>query len=426
MLGPELRLGPVRDAGFVVASAHLPHVAWLADAGVYVVTWDEQLTGAPAEIRAARLDASGRLIDELAIETSPGGRDYAFPAPLGSGFVVAWQEYPASGIQLRLRRFDAAAAPLGARIAVGRPGGEDYSPALATLADGTAALVYMTDRNAGSGYDVYLDRIDPAGVMLDDGGIRLSSLAVDENYPNVSTDGTQWFAGWRRDPQSSADGVITRITRDGVVKEPDGVPLVPRSGFQNSPRVSCAGPHCLVVWGDSGNGTSDDIFGTLLYPQSLVADAGTNLTAAAGSQAAVVVTWLGDRYLVVWVDEATVPFSLKGRELGPGANVGSVQTYAEAGQAVHLASDGAGRALLVYERSDAQLGVRRVFTRLVGNPPSTPTDAGKPETDGGSTAPPPAPLRDLGVGCGCDGAPALAVLLLAALLALTRRSEGRR
>lgn len=62
----------------------------------------------------------------------------------------------------------------------------DYSQLYPAISfDGTDYVVVWNDLRSGSSYDIYAAHVTPAGVVLDPGGIDISTAAGDQYYPCV-------------------------------------------------------------------------------------------------------------------------------------------------------------------------------------------------------------------------------------------------
>lgn len=434
-LSPEIALGPTRGVdGGTRSSATAPHVAWVAGSpGYYAVVWDDILPNATDQIRGARVTATGEVSGELGIEVTPGvRRDYAMVAPLGTGFIAAWQEYPANSVVIAYRRFAFDGTPLGTAETFGPQGARTYSPALAASPDaGVAALAYQSDR--AGGHDIWVDRVDAQGNRLDDGGLRITSRQEDEQYPWISSTASDFVVTFRRDPNVTGDPLFARVTHGGQVVDLEGARLGPTNGFQNAPRHACNATRCLHAWEDATNGQSNDIFGTFTSGGLPLGDGG-NLTNMPGDQTTTSVAWLGDRFYLIWLDErADAGPGYFGREVHSDGELGSIYAIANGADHGRLASDGHGGALLVYDRFDPALNTRRVFARLLGpradgarcaSDSDCQGECGDerrcvPESDDDDRD----EARHLTAGCGC-GASSGASLLLA-LVAMLRRRRRR-
>ena len=167
---------------------------------VYLVTWQDGVgtLGLKAcEIWAARLDKSGKQLDE-------------------KGILVCKVE----GKEMRKKPVVAAC-------------GEDF-------------LVVWEDYRNGKDYDLYAARVTGDGKVLDPNGFVVSAAPGVQVMSSVASDGkTGWLATWA-DFRSGKDydAYAARISPDGKVMDPDGLAVATgRTAFN-------AQWHPSVVWGD--------------------------------------------------------------------------------------------------------------------------------------------------------------------------------
>src|SRR5262249_54264447 len=147
-----------------------PAVAF--DGANYLVTWN-----AADDIYGARVSPIGHVLDRTAIAISTAANSQAFPALAfdGTNYLVTWQDGRAGGAGpgvygARVDRSGAVLDPQGIPIAVG-------SVSASSLAfDRTNFLVVWQDERHGvNNRDIYGARVSPGGVVLDSGGIAIST-----------------------------------------------------------------------------------------------------------------------------------------------------------------------------------------------------------------------------------------------------------
>ena len=260
-------------------------------------------------------------------------------------------------------------------LAIADRTGEQALPKIATLPDGTTYVSWF-DNFAGE-YDVYLQRLDPAGNEL----WPHNGIHINEDYPQGTA-----LVDWDLIADSNGNAVLvftdTRAAGDLDVQAykisptgvflwgADGIPLSNSTDFEPSPRVvEASDGDLVVVWSripTTGDGKillqrlAPD--GTQRYPQGGLAIAGD-----AGEKPAFpgVVPSSSGSVIVAWVrDIATLNsqrhirarrFAVDGSPLWPNY----VPVY-DAGPVPisHMAtvkSDGAGGAALVWHRAQGSL-----------------------------------------------------------------------
>uniref|UniRef100_A0A7C4TC63 T9SS type A sorting domain-containing protein n=1 Tax=candidate division WOR-3 bacterium TaxID=2052148 RepID=A0A7C4TC63_UNCW3 len=168
--------------------------------------------------------------------------------------------------------------------------------------DGTNYFVVWGDKRSGI-WDIYGARVSNNGVVLDSTGILISSAANDQVAPNIGYDGINYFIVWM-DKRSGVDSDIygTRVTPQGIILDPSGIPISVASSDQKSPSVAFDGTNYFVVWSDCRNGASD-IYGARVTRAGIVLDAnGIAISTAPDSQQLPAIAYDGTNYLVVWSD----------------------------------------------------------------------------------------------------------------------------
>jgi hypothetical protein len=93
-------------------------------------------------------------------------------------------------------------------------------------------------------------------------------------------------------------------------------------GTQTKPSLAFDGTNFLVVWGDERIGTQGDIFGARISPQGEILDPlGIPICTSQGIQSDVGVAWGGQNYLVVWQDLRSENWAIYGARVDPDGNV---------------------------------------------------------------------------------------------------------
>ena len=176
-----------------------------------------------------------------------------------------------------------------------------YAPSVAF--DGTSYLVVWQEQRPGAGVDIYAARVSEAGVVLDPLGIPISKAAGNQWAPAVAFDGTSFLVVWQ-DDRSTATGPDLyggRVSSAGVLLDPGGIPISTAPGAQLMPAVARAGASSLVVWTEGGAGS--DIRGARVSPAGAVLDpSGLAVSTASGAQLNPAVAFGSSSSLVVWDD----------------------------------------------------------------------------------------------------------------------------
>src|SRR5574341_214505 len=84
--------------------------------------------------------------------------------------------------------------------------------------------------------------------------IPIATHDVDEDEPAVSWDGTNYFVVWQYQRNGSFDIYGSRISPDGEVLDPEGLPISTAPFDQIKPKILWNGTDHLVLWQDKRNG----------------------------------------------------------------------------------------------------------------------------------------------------------------------------
>ncbi len=296
--------GTVLDpSGFLVsysgATQSDPSLAF--DGTNYLIAWEDSRNGS-MDIYAARVTSSGTVLDPGGIGVSTDGSSQYSPAVVfnGDDHVIIWQDYRNTNTDI-----------YGARVTVTGtvldPGGipvisaPNPQTAPACASDGVNCLAVCWDYRTLHNYNITGARIAQDGSVLDEDGIVLSTSAYWQEHVSIASDGDNFLLVWEdtRDSDSS-DIYGMRINQDGTVLDPDGIPISTADNRQRYPAVAFNGTDYFVIWDDSRN-NDEDIYGTRVTTNGTVLDhAGIPVAIDAWCQTPPTVTSDGSNFLVVW------------------------------------------------------------------------------------------------------------------------------
>jgi len=230
--------GAPRGAEFVVRSytagyPRLPDVASAAD-GSFVVVWNSNgPDGSDYGIFGQRFDANGLPAGpELAVNSYTTGRQSqpAVAADPAGNFVVVWHSQGQTSTEYNVfgQRFDAAGTPLGAEFAVVNytPGlfSAQHAPAVDVADDGSFVVAWVHR------YAIFLpirgrlagQRYDAAGVAQGDAFFVDTNTAANEGAPDVAFDGAgNFMVVW----SESGGFPLPTSNAAGRFYDPSGTPL---------------------------------------------------------------------------------------------------------------------------------------------------------------------------------------------------------
>jgi hypothetical protein len=268
--GPDIRAarlgadGSVLDpVNFTISAAGYgqtrPRIAW--NGGVYLAVWEHEVEehdlpccrGTPRrDIYGARISPGGQVLDPegFPIAAVPrSAQDRPAVAPLGDGFLVAWEDHRPDNPGIRGARVTTAGDvldPTGFDIATGAPDKED--PALAS--DGTQALVVWVHSTSGNA-DVLGRRVASDGTLLDGGPLALVSGVADERNHAVAAGGTGFLVVWESHRGPAPMVYATRVTAAGVVTDREALLISQGPADGGNPAVASDGSNYVVTWSDS-------------------------------------------------------------------------------------------------------------------------------------------------------------------------------
>jgi hypothetical protein len=220
----------------------------------------------------------------------------------GTNYLAAWSdEFPGpDGRDIYAGRLSASGEPLdgGGFVVASGPGNLLVAPAVAY--GGANYLVAWTACQHFMEIDhcyLYAARVSREGDVLDPNGIPMSGDVGFTIDKAVAFDGTNYLVVW-----SPSGGAIyaTRISQDGVVLDPQPIPVWTGPGAQFSPSVAFDGTNYLVAWEEWAAGDKD-VLAVRVRPDGTVLDPyGIPVAPTVGEQQKPHVAFGSGQYLVVW------------------------------------------------------------------------------------------------------------------------------
>lgn len=134
---------------------------------------------------------------------------------------------------------------------------EQTTPAVA--ASSNLFLAVWSDRREDDFWDIYGARVSAEGDVLDPDGIPICrSPGVQQFAPVVASDGRDFLVvwvdyrnHWTPEGNTSPDLYATRVTAQGEVLDTNGIPLCRKRLEQFDPAIAFNGTNYLVVWADT-------------------------------------------------------------------------------------------------------------------------------------------------------------------------------
>jgi hypothetical protein len=289
----------------------------------FLVVWQDYRGGTGYDIYGAQVASNGMVLatNDISIATSANGQYTPAVSHNGENFLIVWQDYRSGYSRIFGARVSEAGEPLDpSGISISTASAPQYSPKIA-YGETNFLVVWHDYRN---GYtDIYGARVSSSGMVLDTGGIPISTANSWQEDPAVAYNGVDFLVVWE-DYRSgtSYDIYGARVSTSGTVLDTGGIPISSATNGQYTPAVSHNGENFLVVWEDYRSGTSYDIYGARVSSDGSVLDSsGIAISSASSSQSTPSVTHNGVDFLVVWQDSRSGSADIYGTRVSGGGAV---------------------------------------------------------------------------------------------------------
>ncbi len=296
--------GPITGLSLSAPRQIFPDTA--VSANGYMISFLSQ-TAHDSIVMIQRLDSDGTPVDPAPVEVHSGGSEIIRPAISGNDSVnlVVWENREENMIYGK--RVSDAGAVLDASPIPLLPGNDP------DVAEASGLFLVISSHEPVNHFRYpYVVRVRGSdGVVLDTPFTIGSSFSID---PRVAAISDRWLAVWERhpthdDPTPFGQGAF--IDLDGNA-DPD---FYLSDGTQSLPDVAGATDRFLTVFeeGQAGNLRSD-IFARRISEDGVFLDAGdVSLTNVINRQRLAVPAWIGDTFLVSWVDNRDDPLTQQPR-----------------------------------------------------------------------------------------------------------------
>ncbi|MBA7541658.1 hypothetical protein ES705_33974 [subsurface metagenome] len=214
-------------------------------------------------VKAVRVDTAGIVIDTIDVFANGGDN----PSIIfdGTRYFVAW-EY---NNDIYAVRIDTTGLVLDTTsIVISNGVYYDRHPSIAF--DSTNYFMVWHYGTHETTFDIYGARVDTLGVLLDTIAIPIAMGSYRQWYPSVDFDGVNYLVVWEDRRNGYADIYGTRVTSDGVVLDPSGIPICTAPSGQYEPEIKFDGQNYCVIWEDWRNGDYTDIYGCYVNPSGTV------------------------------------------------------------------------------------------------------------------------------------------------------------
>jgi hypothetical protein len=356
-------------------------VAAVGSDNSWLTVWADSRT-AGLDIVGVRIGSNGVVADSTArtIVGHPAQQSNPSIAYGDTHHLVVWEDGRNTTDDIMATRVTALGGVVDATpISIATAAADQGEPAVAT--SGPTWLVTWEDRrNAGNGWDVYGAIVNANGTVAV-ADIPICARTFDQYASAVTFDPASgnYFVVWSdvRNGAGTNDIYGARVTPAGAVLDDCGVPISTRGNGQLTPAVTAGGNRVFVAWDDRGNADAD-IYGARVNlaggAVQVLDPAGLAVGTLAGSkQTRPTVGFVDNSYLVAWVDErnlATTGADIFANQVsisGALSTQFAVSTSAGNDESPYISAPRRSEvpSLLIYTRFDAAAGARRAFFRRI-------------------------------------------------------------
>ncbi len=275
----------------------------VSDGSNFLVVWYQG-----GDIYGARIAPSGAIIDSVRIVISSATEGQSYPTVDfdGTNYLVVWQDERSGNDIYDI--YGARVTPSGVVLdtsgfAISITSEDQMCPSV--VFDGTNHLVVWHD-SRDSTWDIYGARVTRSGTVIDTGGIAISTAVSNQSHPKAAFDRSNYFVTWydARDYNTTNFDIYgTRVTPSGVVIDTGGIAISTFPAHQQVPAVAFADTSYLVVWEDWRDfGVSHyNIYGARIDTSGVIIDtSGFVISTIKNEQRSPSVAFDGTNYLAVW------------------------------------------------------------------------------------------------------------------------------
>jgi len=266
----------------------------------FLVAWRDFRDGDDTDIYGARVTTSGTVLDTQGFIISKAASSQWSPALAfdGVNFLVVWADGSSGPGDILGARVTPDGVVLDtAAIAISTAVNDQKAPAVVLA--GATFLVVWQDTRSGSA-DIYGARVTLGGIVLDSQGIAISTPERTQIVPAVCFDGGNSLVAWEDRRNGSKDIYGARVTPAGVVLEQDGIAISTAARYQFDPALSFDGANYLVVWEDTRSGDNSDIYGARVTTGGVVFDSGLVVLQESIQQYPMLARGTGSRVLLAY------------------------------------------------------------------------------------------------------------------------------
>ena len=235
--------------------------------GGAIITWNDRRSG-NNDIFAQRVNAAGTTLwTANGVALCIAANDQSSPKLVSDGAggaIVAWDDDRTGGFSpdVYVQRVNAAGvaqwAPNGVVLVL--QGNDQWGSAIDSDGAG-GAVVTWHDYRFGTNYDIFAQRVSASGTPLwTVDGVAICIEEIDQSFPTIASDGSGGaFVTWADPRDGDLDIYGQRVNAAGATQwTVDGIGLCTAAGGQSGPAlVEDGAGGVIITWNDSRNGAAD-------------------------------------------------------------------------------------------------------------------------------------------------------------------------
>jgi hypothetical protein len=282
----------------------------------FLVVWEDEresdTNSVLFQIYGARVTMDGRVLDTNGFKITANQTNRTGPAVAsdGNGFFAVWVEWNSLSNSIA----DISGSAISADGVVANPEGISLVQAPQWQTDPRIAFAN------GEYLVTYVDSSQIRGLRIDTNGTPLSSsFGISSQTANdrhgLASNGRDYFEVWG-DDRNSPPGVGyphvygTLILSNGVVLNPGGVPISTNGYYAERPKIASDGQDFVAVWEESNDPANAmiDVYAAQLTANGQVGNpARIAVNRSPGVQMNPDVAFVGTNFLAVWQDGRSLP-----------------------------------------------------------------------------------------------------------------------
>lgn len=227
----------------------------------YFATWMDYRNSFTYHIFGARISQDGTVIDPNGFFIDSDNKDLWYPSSAfgNENYLVVYDNSEDIWPSLPAEISGALVDTIGGVITTFQISSAPYNEFSADVAFDNSNFFVVWQQSDGSQFDIYGARVSEQGVLLDPGGILISSRPGHEGFPMVSFDGQNYLVVWTGEDGQSWNIYGARVRPDGAVLDPDGFVISDESFDEYLPDIGFLSSfgYYLVCWEDWRNGDAD-------------------------------------------------------------------------------------------------------------------------------------------------------------------------